>query len=336
MLRKSFEIDFQMNENIYMKKLSVILAILFLFASNPTNIVLCEEISSDFPAAISTQEDMFAPVELDLTDYTYLNKQNKKFKLSAEKEGKPSFVKNEKMVWDENMLFRYNFYSDDTNLRVLPSYGSIGSFVSTQLDENTSVMIGQDGIDSINGDKVNFAYENYSYYSMGSRLDHQGKNINYSLGAFNETDTMNRQLAAIVATKPRSILNSKGKFYAGTGVFSTLMSDLNFTTTGAFLQYNRDKLSVGTQISNSSYSKSGYVQYSKAHLITKYKVNNHLTLKNKIVQNFDVDEAQGEVGLVLNPLKDTDRLQMEVTAANYQSQNVVTRQRLKFSTSFKF
>ena len=70
--------------------------------------------------------------------------------------------------------------------------------------------------------------------------------------------------------------------------------------------------------------------------MTKYKVNDHLSLKNKIVKNFDVDELQGEVGLVFNPLKDTDRLEMEVTAANYQSQNAITRQRLKFSTSFRF
>ena len=54
------------------------------------------------------------------------------------------------------------------------------------------------------------------------------------------------------------------------------------------------------------------------------------------VKNFDVDEIQGELGIVLNPLKDTDRLELEVTAANYQSQNAITRQRLKFSTSFKF
>ena len=97
-----------------------------------------------------------------------------------------------------------------------------------------------------------------------------------------------------------------------------------------------DKFSVGAQVSNSSYSKSGYSGYSKAHLLTKYKVNDHLTLKNKIIRNFDIDEIQGEIGVVYNPLKDADRLQLEVTAANYQSQNVITRQRLKFSTSFKF
>ena len=102
------------------------------------------------------------------------------------------------------------------------------------------------------------------------------------------------------------------------------------------LSYKNNKFSVGAQLSNSSYSKTGYSGYSKAHLLTKYKVNEHLTLKNKIIRNFDNDEVQGEIGIVCNPLRDTDRLQLEVTAANYQSQSVITRQRLKFSTSFKF
>ena len=74
--------------------------------------------------------------------------------MSAEKEGKPSYTKSEGQIWDENMLFRYNFYSDDTNLRVLPSYGSLGAYVTRDLDENTKISIGQDALDSINGDKI--------------------------------------------------------------------------------------------------------------------------------------------------------------------------------------
>lgn len=282
------------------------------------------------------EEEMFAPVDLDLTDFSYMNKKNKKFKLSAEKEGKPAYVKNSGQIWDENMLFRYNYYSDETNLRVLPSYGSLGSYVTRDLDENTTVMVGQDGLSSINGDTVNFSYDTYSYYSSGARLEGNQKHFNYAVGAFNETDTLNQQLSAVVSTKPTSILNSKGKFYVGGGVFSNLRKDLNFNTTGLFAQYKNDKLSLGAQISNSDYSKTGYDSYSKAHFLTQYKINDHVSLKNKIVKNFDVDEIQGELGVVLNPLKDTERLQLELTAANYQSQNVVTRQRLKFSTSFRF
>lgn len=281
-------------------------------------------------------EEMFAPVELDLTDFTQMNKENKKFKLSAEKEGKPSYVKNKGQVWSEDKLFLYNYYGDETNLRVLPSYGSLGSYVTRDLDEKTQVMVGQDGISSINGDTVNFAYANSSYYSSGGRLDREGKFINYSLGAFNETDTQNQELAAIVSTKPKSILNSKGKFYVGGGVFTNLMNNVDKNTSGLFAQYKNDKWSMGAQIASSGYSKSGYNDSNSAHFLTTYKVNNHLSLKNKIVKTFEIDEIQGEMGITYSPLKDTERLQLELTAANYQSQNIITRQRLKFSTSLRF
>ena len=231
---------------------------------------------------------MFAPIELDLTDY-YNEKQKKKkkwFALSATKEGEPAYVKNTGQIWDEDKLFRYNFYSNEDNLRVLPSYGSLNSYINQKLDENTTVMIGQDGISSINGDTVNFAYANSSYYSSGARIDGSMKNFNYSVGAFTETDTLNQELAAIVSTKPTSILNSKGKFYTGGGVFSNLMDDVNKNTAGVFVQYNNDKWSLGTQLARSQYSKSGYENSNSVHFLTQYKVNDHLSLKNKIKQSW--------------------------------------------------
>lgn len=284
----------------------------------------------------NVQEDMFAPIDLDLTDYTYMNKQNKRFKLSAEKEGKASSLKSTGQVWDENMLFRYQFYSDETNLRVLPAYGSLGSYVTTKLDDNTNVMVGQDSLTKINGDVINFSYPNYSYYSSGARISGEENYFNYSVGAFTETDTTNQQLAAVITTKPSSIKGSSGKFYVGGGVFTNLMKDVNKSSSGLLAQYQGEKLSVGGQLSQISYSKGGYDESHSAHLLTTYRVNEHLLLKNKLVKNFDFDELQGEIGIVFNPMKETDRLEFEVIATNYQTQNVVTRQRLRFTTSFKF
>lgn len=319
-----------------MKKLKSVLIILIMLCFLNCNIVSVAEETEMQTNTQEQTEEMFAPVELDLTDFTQMNKENKKFKLSAEKEGKPSYVKNKGQVWSEDKLFLYNYYGDETNLRVLPSYGSLGSYVTRDLDEKTQVMVGQDGISSINGDTVNFAYANSSYYSSGGRLDREGKFINYSLGAFNETDTQNQELAAIVSTKPKSILNSKGKFYVGGGVFTNLMNNVDKNTSGLFAQYKNDKWSMGAQIARSGYSKSGYNDSNSAHFLTTYKVNNHLSLKNKIVKTFEIDEIQGEMGITYSPLKDTERLQLELTAANYQSQNIITRQRLKFSTSLRF
>lgn len=317
-----------------MKKFPVTLFILLILGIN--SIALSAENVEPILLQGEQVEDMFAPVELDLSDYSYLNKQNKKFKLSAEKEGKPSYTNATGQIWDENMLFRYQFYSDESNLRVLPAYGSLGAYVTTNLDENTTVMVGQDSLTKINGDVINFSYPNYSYYSSGARISGEQESFNYSVGAFTETDTLNQQLAAVVTTKPTLVKSTGGTFYVGGGVFTNLMNDVNKSSSGLLAQYKGKKLSVGGQLSHISYSKSGYNESSSAHLLTTYRLNNHLQLKNKIVKNFDFDELQGEVGLVINPFKETDRLEFEVVATNYQTQNVVTRQRLKFTTSFKF
>ena len=338
-LSKSIERLKSRINNKVMKNYQKIFFIILIICLNFTATGYCEEQSGstqNIPATEAEQDDIFAPVDLDLTDYSQMNKKNKKFELQISKEESPKYVKNTGQAWSEDKLFLYNYYSDESNLRVLPSYGSLNSYLTRELDDNTSVMIGQDGISSINGDTVNFAYANSSYYSSGARLDRQGKYMNYSVGAFNETDTQNQELAAIVSTKPTSILNSKGKFYVEGGVFSNLMNDVNKNTSGMFAQYKNDKWSLGAQLARSEYTQSGYQNSSSAHFLSTYKVNDHLSLKNKIVKNFDIDELQGEIGITYSPLKDTDRLKFELTAANYQSSNIITRQRLKFSTSFKF
>ena len=93
---------------------------------------------------------------------------------------------------------------------------------------------------------------------------------------------------------------------------------------------------MGTQLSRTEYTKAGQNNLSTLHVLTTYKLNDSVLLKNKIVKDFEIDEIQGEVGFILNPLKENDRLKIEVALANYQTQNVITRQRLKFTTHFKF
>lgn len=323
-----------------MKKKITIILIALLFCTNQISFATSSPIEIPQQEINENQEeDMFAPVDLDLSDYTLWNKKSKRFKLSAEKSdksAKTTYVKNNNQVWSEDKLFLQNYYSNETNLRSLPSYGSLGSFVTRELDENTSVMIGQDSLTEINGDTVNFSLKNYSYYSSGARLDRQAKHVNYSIGAFTETDTLHQQIAGVITTKPKSILNSKGKFYVGAGVFSNLMNEVNKNTTGVLAQYKNDKISLGTQLSRTEYTQAGYNNLSTLHVLSTYRVNDNVLLKNRIVKDFEIDELQGEVGIVLNPMKETDRLKLEIALANYQSQNVITRQRLKFTTYFKF
>lgn|SRR5574344_367319 len=327
-----------------MKKIWLIVLILTLFCSNPIAPVFSAENdmqdddvqseSSDIQE--TSQEEMFAPVDLDLTDYTHMNKENKKFNLSVEKEDKPTYVKNSGTVWDEDKLFRYTYYSDESNLRVLPSYGSLNSYITRDLDENTTVMVGQDGISAVGGTSLNFFSMNGSYYAQGARLDSSTKNLNYTVGAFDETNNNNQELAAAISTKPVHILKSKGTFSFGGGMFGNVRSNETKTTSGIFTTYNRGKFSLSAQYSESSYSFDTGSSTNMIHIMPQYVVNPHLTLKSKIVKDMDVDEMQGELGISIKPLKDTDVLSIDLTATNYQSQNVTTRQRVKFSTSFRF
>lgn len=327
-------------ENVGMKKTIAILAIVVLFCSNPTSLVFSEEFDNTETAQVEVsnvqEEEMFAPVDLDLTDYTNMNKQNKKFKLSAEKEGKPSYVKNTGQIWDEDKLFRYNYYSNETNLRVIPSYGSLGAYVSRDLDANTKVMVGQDGLSSMHGDTINFFYTNGSYYSSGARLEGKTAHFDYMVGAATNTDTYNNDIAAAISTKPKHLLGSKGTFSFGGGVYSNILSGDTKNTAGLFSQYKQGKFSLGTQIAQSSYENGSKAQSGAIHLLPKYTINDHLSLKSKIVKDLDVEEIQGEVGINFRPLKDTDVLSFELSATNYQSQNTITRQKLKFTTQIKF
>lgn len=325
-----------------MKKIITIFSIL-LFCTNLSAPVFSETSDNNYDseenvitAKTQVEEEMFAPVDLDLTDYTQMNKQNKKFKLSAEKEGKPSYVKNTGQIWSEDKLFHHAYYADEANLRVIPSYGSLNSYITRQLDGNTSVMIGQDGISEVGGTALNFFKVNNSYYASGARMDGATKNLNYTVGAFNETDTTNQYMAAAMISKPKHILNSKGTYSFGAGVITNIKSAENKNTAGIFSQYNRGKFSLGAQFAQSSYTENSKPISNTLHMMPQFNVNQHLTLKSKIVKDMDIDEIQGEVGITIKPLKDTDVLSFELTATNYQSQSVITRQRLKFSTSFRF
>ncbi len=327
-----------------MKRIIPVISLILVLSSTLTmQPVFCEEINETETINIETsalpetqEEEMFAPVSLDLTDYSQMNKQNKKFKIKVEKEEKPSYVRATGQVWDSDKLYRYQYYSDERNTRLLPSYGSLNSFITRDLDENTKVMIGQDGIGEVGGIALNFFKMNNSYFSNGARIDGKTKNLNYTVGSYMETDTTNNAIAAAVSTKPTHILNSKGTFSFGGGVFNNIKSAETKTTAGLFGQYNNGRFSLGTQFSQSTFSEGSKPTSNMLHIMPQFNVNKHLTLKTKLVKDMDIDEMQGEIGISIKPLKNVDALSFDVSATNYQSQNIITRQRLKFSTEFRF
>lgn len=337
------EKESQLKKNICMRRIITTLAIFVFLFTNNVKPVSCEENNESETIDIqirspqeSQEEEMFSPVDLDLTDYTQMNKQNKKFKIKVEKEEKPTYVRASGQVWDTDKLYRYQYYSDEQNTRLLPSYGSINSFVTRDLDENTRIMIGQDGIGEVGGIGLNFFKMNNSYFSNGGRIDGKTKNLNYTVGSYMETDTTNNAIAAAVSTKPVHILNSKGTFSFGGGVFNNIKSTETKTTTGVFGQYNNGRFSLGTQFSQSQFSEGSKPNTNMMHVLPQFNVNKHLTLKTKLVKDMDFDEMQGEIGITIRPLKNVDALSFDLSATNYQSQNIITRQRLKFSTEFRF
>ena len=102
-------------KNVYMKKIITIIIILLLYSNQyiPTLANEIQQIQVVAPqpketittAIENNNEDEFAPIDLDLTDYTTLNKKNKRFKLSVEKVTKPQYVKNTNQIWSEDKLF---------------------------------------------------------------------------------------------------------------------------------------------------------------------------------------------------------------------------------------
>ena len=114
------------------------------------------------------------------------------------------------------------------------------------------------------------------------------------------------------------------------------MDEANKNTAGVFTQYKQGKFSLGVQLSQSSYTNGAGSTTQSVHILPRYDINEHLSLKTKLVNNMSIDQIQGEIGLSIRPLKDTDAWSIDVTASNYQSQSVITRQRLKFTTEFRF
>ena len=89
-----------MRAHVFIKKIKSILYILPLLCSILVSPAFGLETVSPVEPSVEQDnieqttddsDDMFAPVELDLTDYSYMNdKKNKKFELSATQEGKPA------------------------------------------------------------------------------------------------------------------------------------------------------------------------------------------------------------------------------------------------------
>lgn len=325
-------------QNIVMKRMIKIISIFIFFIANTTLPAFSEDFSdSSLQNTPPTQEEelMFAPIELDLSDYEPPQKQSaKKLFLRVEKNEKPNDIKATNQIWDTSKLYRYQYFSDTRNLNPISATGVLGSKLQTALDDNTTVTIGQDGLDSYNGYTLNFIYNNGSVYNTGAKISGNEDKFDYSLGVYNQTATQERSYGGIISSKPSHILNSKGTFALGGSVYTNMLNNDTRNTTGLFSQYQLGNFSLGSQISQSSYA-NGANMTNSVHLLPSLKVNDHLSLTGKLVKNLTTQETQQEIGIRYKPFKSDDSVVFDITGTTYKDASTLVRQRLKFSTSFK-
>ena len=326
-----------LKQYIDMSRMIKIFIIFIFFSAN----VIPPAFPEDFTdAALETtpkteeEELMFAPVELDLSSYEENTpSKNKKINLRIEKTEKPSQIKTTNRIWDGSKIYHYQYYGDKRNLNPISATGVLGEKLETNLDENTKVIVGQDGMDSYNGYTLNFIYNNGSVYNTGAKILGNEDNFDYSIGAYTQTASLENSYGGVISTKPAHILNSKGTFSFGSGVYTNLNNNDTKNTTGLFSQYNLGRFSLGSQISQSAYANSSSATNS-VHLLPAFKINNHLSLTGKLVKNMTTDETQQELGLRYAPFSD-DSVIFDITGTTYRDASTFTRQRLKFSTSFR-
>ena len=327
-----------LGQNSFMKR-TIKIIIIFIFLC--TNIKL-PAISEDFSDSSlentppsKEEELMFAPIELDLSDYEAPKKENnKKLFLRVEKNEKPNEIKATNQIWDTSKLYRYQYFGDQRNLNPISATGVLGEKLQTAIDDNTTVTIGQDGLDSYNGYTLNFIYNNGSVYNTGAKISGNEEKFDYSIGAYNQTATQERSYGGIISSKPSHILNSKGTFAFGSSVYTNLLNNDTRNTTGLFSQYQLGAFSLGSQISQSSYA-NGANTTNSIHILPSLKVNDHLSLTGKLVKNITTQETQQEIGIRYKPFKSEDSVVFDITGTTYRDATELVRQRLKFSTSFK-
>ncbi len=338
-----------------MKKVFITLTAFLWVLSNSSIPVLCAELpiesitdipvqessvhtSSRTPEAkdenVEEEELMFAPITLKIEEGEKV--QNiKKFKLRAEVEAKQKPNKLYRQTWDDSKLYRYLFFSDEKNLRPLIAPASLGSYMEVSLDDNTSAFIGQGSLSIYDGSTLSFISKRESDYDVGGKVMGSMGNLNYSVGAYTDTNSLYNSLGGIVSTKPQKIWNSKGDFTFGTALYSNDYFDYNRNTAGFFTKYRQGKFTISGQLAQSTYTNNqDYI--NSAHFQTQYKLNDYLAFKSKIIKELNTDYAQDEYALKVTPMGQNETLNFELSASNIYNAQDVTRQRFKFTTNVRF
>ncbi len=337
--KESEEIEntaYKMQNNI-MKR--TILAI-FIFLAMSINLpILGEELDEDMQENSTqkeTQELTFEPIDLDIKSIQE-EKKNKKFKLQIESEEKPVYIQNVRRLWDDSKLYRYQYYSDPKNLQPLIAPASWGSYLTRALDENTQIYVGQSGLSYYDGVSMNFIGKNEANFDNGAKMEHKGKFVDYSLGAYTDTKTLNNSYGGIISTKPQKIWNqSDAEISFGSGVYSNDYGTYSRNTAGFFTKYRKGKFTVSGQLSQNSYTSGTPTTNSSMDILSQYQINEYLLVRSKIERDFNTNYAADELTLRIMPTKNSDDFNFEITTSNVSNLGADNRKQLKFVTNFRF
>ena len=277
-------------------------------------------------------------IELKLSAKTheeiFTERSQKIFKLEAEKYTDLDNIYTENMIWDTSKNFRNIFYQDYKNQIPMPSIINSVS-LKTNLDDDTTVYVGQVPLSSFGGTTVDFIRSITTTYDYGAKLYRKGEKINISAGAYNSTLQNNISGGAIISSNAINIPHIKGGFVFGGGLYTNETIKGNRNTGGLFAQYSLNRLKLNTQISQNQYSTQEGLE-TGFYIVPEFKLTDSLSLKTRFVKNISLNTNQDEIGLSYKPQKNNPRdFQFEVYATNTNTDKDTTQQRIRFNAQFK-
>lgn len=320
-----------------MKKFFTLLSILALAFNAFGLIAFCdediEEQDSSSPA-VQEEELMFAPIDLELSDYK--PEQVKRIRIRVEADEKPKLVKNYRKTWDTSKFYRYQYFSDPKNQQPLIAPASYGAYLETQLDDNTTIQVGQYNLSFFENGAINFIGKAETDFDTGATVTGHGRNFDYAAGVYTATNTMNNSYGAIVSTKPKKIWHSKGDFSVGTGLYSNEYGEYTKNTAGFFTKYRQGKFTVSGQIAQNSYSSTVSSDVQSFHLVHQYKINDHFMIKGKMVRELNTNYSQDELTLRYSPSFKKDRIFFDISSSMVNNLQHEPQQKFKFMTNINF
>ena len=318
-----------------MKKFWTIVFFASLLIFNTNSAVFSDETGSQPPQEQAQEEEelMFAPIDLDLSEER--EEAVKKFKIRVESDSKPKQVKNYRKNWYDSKFYRYQYYADSKNLQPLIAPASYGAYLETDLDDNTTIQVGQYNLSWYDGGPINFIGKAESDFFVGATMTGHGRNFDYAVGMYTATDTLNNSYGGIVSTKPKKIWHSKGDFSFGTGLYSNDYGSYTKNTAGFFTKYRRGKFTVSGQLAQNTYSNNSTNPQS-FHVTHQYQINDHLMIRGKMVKELNSDYSQDELSLRFSPSFKNDAFFVELSSSQINTLNNNVQQRFKIMTNINF